>query len=275
MFKDVKKSAISTTKNIDTEKLKAQASQVGATISEGAHHAKEWTTPRVEAFIEWVTPRLEQAWNETVRHTAPRVSQAAQKAAPVIDRGSEKLVEDYIPRFVSALQEAAEKATEVTAKGLESVGEKTREIAVSAPQKISKSAKKASKKAAKKAAKAEKNSHKGLWFLIITGVAAGLYALWRKSQPVSDPWDSPWPVNETEERSEAIAKDIKEEAAEVGLVTEEKVSDVKDTATEVVNDVKEEVAEKAAEVKEDLKDAPKPAPRRRTRTVKPEENKED
>jgi hypothetical protein len=88
---------------IDTDKIKDQASEVAAVLSEGASiatdytkefaakareaalQAKDWGTPKVEAFVEWASPRIEQAWNETVKATAPRVEKAAEKVTPAID----------------------------------------------------------------------------------------------------------------------------------------------------------------------------------------------
>ncbi len=49
--------------DVDTEHLKEQAADLAASAKEAAakagdaaYQAKEWTTPKVEAFIDWLLP---------------------------------------------------------------------------------------------------------------------------------------------------------------------------------------------------------------------------
>ncbi|NEC93010.1 hypothetical protein, partial [Streptomyces sp. SID12501] len=64
--------------DVDTERLKGHAADLGATLADGAKdaahrasdaagQAKEWTTPRIEAFVDWLTPRVEHLYKESVK----------------------------------------------------------------------------------------------------------------------------------------------------------------------------------------------------------------
>ena len=103
-----------TLESIDTEKLKEQAAQAAATAQsaatqladqakDAAVHAKEWGTPKVEAFLEWLQPRVEKAWQDSIQAAAPRVEKAATKAAPAIDTAHDRLVEDVLPKIVASV----------------------------------------------------------------------------------------------------------------------------------------------------------------------------
>ena len=188
---------------IDAEKVKEQASEVAAALSDGAHHAgeaaavlaaqardaalqaKDWGTPKVEAFVEWATPRLEQAWVETLKATAPRVEKAAQKASPVIDNAHDKLVDELLPRFVTAINEAAQSAADAAVKGSAIASEKTQAGATHLADSIAAASKKAPLKlteAAQAGQKHAKRSHKGWWIVAGAAAAGGAYVLWRRSQ---------------------------------------------------------------------------------------------
>ena len=92
-------------KSIDREKIRenlANAKQI-AQIQSQAY--KEYAYDVLANGKEWATPRAERAWKETVRYTAPRLSLAANKVAPVLETAHTKLVQDYIPRIDSLTKE--------------------------------------------------------------------------------------------------------------------------------------------------------------------------
>src|SRR3954453_5042931 len=80
--------------DVDTEKIKDQAADLGAAIADEASHAKgtasvaagkagvaavqakDWTGPKVEAFGDWLLPRLEHLYKESVKAAAPKVEAA-------------------------------------------------------------------------------------------------------------------------------------------------------------------------------------------------------
>lgn len=167
--------------DVDPDKLKEQAADLGATLTGAAVHAKEWTTPRVEAFVDWLLPRLETAYNESVKAAAPRVEKAAEKAGPAIDTAHDKLVDELIPRLVTALNDAAEKAGQAAAKAVDTAAEVAKANAVEVQKQVH--------------TVAPKKSHKGLSTFMVIGLLVGAGAAgaaWFRSRSTVDPWAEPW-----------------------------------------------------------------------------------
>lgn len=187
-------------KDIDVEKVRQQASDLSHVVSEQAHalgtkaaffahEAGEWATPKVEKARDYVgpkvgdlaprvhearealAPKVEKAWKETVKATAPRIDAAADAVRPIIDDAYEKVVDDYLPRLQKAMRDAAAAAA---AEG--SLMHRAEAVSAATENALAKSAK----------------SHKGakaLGWVLVGSVAAGAgYLLWRRTQPVEDPW---------------------------------------------------------------------------------------
>jgi hypothetical protein len=175
------------TSKIDTEKVKERAAEAAALLSDvslkaatqagvvaaqakgRASNAKDWAQPRVNDFIAWLTPRAEKAWQDSLQAAAPQVERAAGKAAPLIDTAHDKLVDDLLPKMVSAFNAAAANAATAQNKAV---------IAAAAA-------------AAEEAGK--KGSKKG-WLVALTagGAAVAGYVFWKRAQPQTDPWAEPW-----------------------------------------------------------------------------------
>ncbi|MEP7765358.1 hypothetical protein [Sanguibacter sp. 25GB23B1] len=267
---------------IDSEKIKGQASDVVAALSDGAHQAgdvatvfagqareaavqaKDWSTPKVEAFVEWVTPRFEQAWNETLKATAPRVEKAAEKAAPVIDSAHDKIVDDLLPKFVAALNAAAESAADAAVHGVAVAGSKTSAGATHLADSIAAASERGPLKlaeAAKAAEKHSKKSGKGWW--IVGGVAAagGAYVLWKRSQPTTDPWAEPWEkvdahsFDEVVDDAKVAVGDAAEAVGEAAGAAVAKSREVSGKVAGSVEELSEKVTDKLSEAKATAKKA--------------------
>lgn len=137
-----------------------------------AEQGKDWATPRVEAAAAWAGPKVDKAWRETVKATAPKVEHATESIRPAVDNAYERIVDDYLPRVQKAMHDAADAAA-----GAEGLSGK---------------AGKAGRAARKALAEPPKKGH-GLaktfgWVLVGTAAAGTGYLLWRRSQPVDDPW---------------------------------------------------------------------------------------
>lgn len=178
---------VDTTK-IDTEKVKERAAEATALLSDvsskaatqagslaaqakdRAANAKDWAQPRVNDFIAWLTPRAEKAWQDSLQAAAPQVEKAAGKAAPLIDSAHDKLVDDLLPKMVSAFNAAAANAATAQSKA-------------SLADTVTEAAEKASKK----------NSRRG-WLVALAagGAAVAGYVFWKRAQPQTDPWAEPW-----------------------------------------------------------------------------------
>lgn len=272
-------------KSIDTDKLKDQAADVATALSAGAQQAgehatvlagqardaalqaRDWGTPKVEAFVEWITPRVEQAWNETVKAAAPRVEKVAEKAGPVIDTAHDKLVDEIIPAIVASLQDAAEKATEREADNpvAATVGDLKEQVSSGAAHMI-KSIQTASAAApiklvaataAVETLAAEKKSRKGWWIVGGIAAASGALILWRRAQPTTDPWAEPWEKVDTAgfPDVQTAVGDAAEAVGEVAGTAVAKSREVSGKVADSVEDLSEKVTEKVTEVKGTAKKA--------------------
>lgn len=250
--------------DVDTERLKGQAAELGATLADGAKdaaakagdaavHAKDWTAPRVEAFVAWLLPRLDHLYKESVKSAAPKVEEAAKKATPAIDTAHDKLVDDLIPKLVTALNEAAVKAG---AQAEHAAG-----VAAATAGKQSKKLAKAAEKAAKQAAKAERKGSGAKTFWLVAGLlgaGAALFA-WLRGRSTTDPWAEPWEPADSSESLKARAQTAVGDAADaVGEVAGVAVAKGREAA-EAVAHATEELTDKAKHATEELTDKAKEA----------------
>ena len=159
-------------------------------------------TDRAERAAEWASPRLAKAREEAVR----AAKEAQVKAQPVVDEARTRLVEDYIPRaqrVAAASQEAAAKEGTLTERA-QRVATAAKNAALEVPVK--------------------KKSHKVLktlgWLTVAGGAACAAYVLWRRSQPIEDPWaeeyweDSEDAVDDAATSAQDSADTVSEEVAE-------------------------------------------------------------
>lgn len=239
----------------------AKAAKDAAVLAEQAReaavHAKAWAEPHARDLVTRLRPRAEKAWHDGVQVAAPRVGRLAEKAGPLVDTAHDKLVplidtahekfvpmvdaahvraghavdiahdklkDDYLPRLVAALNDAAAKAS---GEPLEIV--------------------------------APKKKRKGFLWLLITGAAAAVgYVFWRRAQPQNDPWAEPWEQTTTPDY-EGVARDARVKAGDaaeaVGTAAGVAVARSREAGekiTERAAGVREDIAERAAEMREEL-----------------------
>lgn len=96
-------------KHFDKEKYKANALTAAKLAQVHASVCKDKAVELVNNSKELATPYVKNAWEQTVKTTAPRVSQAARKVAPVLETAHTKLTEEYIPRIDSVAKETTMK----------------------------------------------------------------------------------------------------------------------------------------------------------------------
>lgn len=268
--------------DVDTERLKGQAADLGVSLAEGAKeaaaragdaagHAKEWTTPRVEAFVAWLLPRLDHLYKESVKSAAPQVEKAAKKATPAIDTAHDKLVDELIPKLVAALNEAAVRAG--------AQAEHAADVAAGHAGKHSKRIARAARRAAKEAARAERRHTGAKVFWVLAGLAgAGAAAVaWLRSRSTTDPWAEPWEPTDSlggeslKARAHTAANDLQDavgDAADaVGEAAGAAVAKSRDAVTkaaQVVEHATEEIGDKAKEAKDAAAGTARKATRRTT-----------
>ncbi|MBO0898590.1 hypothetical protein J1G42_01250 [Cellulomonas sp. zg-ZUI222] len=268
--------------DVDTERLKGQAAGLGATLADGAKHgaarasdaagqAKDWTTPKVEAFVAWLVPQVEHLYRESVKTAAPQVEKVAQKATPAIDTAHDKLVDELIPKLVAAMNEAAVKAGAQVGQAAD--------VAATSAGKHSKKIAKAARKAAKEAAKAEhkRSGAKVFWVVAgLTGAGAALFA-WLRSRSTTDPWAEPWEPADSlgseslRARAQTAAGDLTDAVGDAADAVGEaagtavaKSRDAVGKAAEAVGHATEELGDKAKEARDAAQETARKATRRST-----------
>src|SRR5690625_1790597 len=191
-------------KKVEAE-LRNQAGDAGKAARQFADQGKEWATPKVDAAIAWAAPRMEKAWKSGVTATAPRPATAAGRSRDAVDVAHDKLVDDVLPKVIDALEEAARAAK----SGADSV-----------QSQVHASTKKAEKalKQQEKAAKGGSKWRKTLGWVLIGSALAGIgVMIWRRTQPVDDPWaEEYWDdaVAPAPEAAKEAAADVAAEASQ-------------------------------------------------------------
>ncbi|MDO5033802.1 MAG: hypothetical protein Q4E01_00215 [Actinomycetaceae bacterium] len=171
------------------KKLQAEADAVA---DAALRHGEEWAA-RAQGFAQegadWVAPRAAHLWEETVKATAPVIEEAQAKASEYARRGED---------VARAAQKAAMKDG--------SLAERAQRAGEAARREFEKP------KKSKAGAVA-----KGLgWVLLGTGAAGVGYLLWRRSQPIEDPWaEEYWADLDTDvDVVETPAEEMEEEEEE-------------------------------------------------------------
>lgn len=148
-------------KKIDTDQLREEAAALAKNIVD-----------RAECAADWVAPRVVRARGEALRIA----KEAQSRAQPVVNTARSRVVDDYVP----AAQRAAQ-AAQVAAATEGSLTERAQRIAVAA--------KSAALETPEVSVKKKHTVLKTIGWLALAGAAAGAaYVVWRRSQPVEDPW---------------------------------------------------------------------------------------
>lgn len=236
---------------LDADRLKSQAADVGARLSDVTARAgltaEQLAEQAKEAALHakgWAAPRAEKAWYEGKKAAAPKIEAAAEKAIPVVDTAHDRLVDDILPKLVAAITAAAGAAAVGADKAREVADAKLTELAHIAPPPPKKH-----------------TGAKVFWSIAGLAIAGAVYAAFRRRQPTTDPWaEEPWDDAEADldaraaevQAATAIDDDAPDAVAESGL----------ETAEAEANAAAEETTEKLGD------DAAEAKPRR-TRTRKP------
>lgn len=241
---------------ISSDQFKDQAVEAGKLARQLADDAKDWATPRVEAAKDWAGPRVDKAWRDAVEVAAPKIADAAEKSRGAVDTAHDKLVDDVLPLVVSKMEEAAHYAKDGAEKAAEAASSKADD------------ALKTVEKVAEEQTKKKGGFRRKLgWVLVGSAVAGAGVILWRRSQPVDDPWaeeywdDAPAAVspavaeklNDAADTAQDKVEDAKHKAEDVAADAKDKAEDVAEDVKDKVEDVVEEVKDKA----EDAADAAK------------------
>ena len=187
------------TPNIDTEKLKAQGLQLRDAAAVHAGRLAVRAADLAEQGLDWAAPRAQAALSSAIERATPLVESASERAQSVADRAQPFLsdihgpvVDDYLPRLNKAVSDSA---TALAAEG--DLGSRARAARSASAQALATPTRK------KKCCKKKGRLLRALCFTALTAAAAGAgYVLWKRSQPIEDPWaEDYWADLEVEDYS--------------------------------------------------------------------------
>ncbi|MDU0348796.1 hypothetical protein [Actinomyces sp. MRS3W] len=158
-------------KKIDLDQARLEAASLVDAVAAQAGRAAGWAAPRVN-----------RAREEFIK----AAKEAQLRAQPVVDQARTRVIEEYVP----AAQRAAVAAQEaINTEG--TLTERAQRAAVAAKQ------------AALTPEVSVKKKHpvlKTFCWIAVAGCAAGAaYVIWRRSQPVEDPWAEEYWADSTDE----------------------------------------------------------------------------
>ena len=164
-------------KKIDTDQFRQETASLAENIAARAERAAVWAAPRV---------------NKARTEVAKAAKEAQLRAQPVVEEARSRVAEDYVPaahRAAVAAQAAA--GTEGT------LTERAQRIAVAA--------KNAALEIPEVPVKKKHPVLKTLGWLALAGAAAGAaYVVWRRSQPVEDPWAEEYWADSAEDETVGV-----------------------------------------------------------------------
>ena len=235
------------TPKIDPDQLKSDALQLRDLVAQQAGRAALKAADLAEQGLDWAAPRAQQAIEKTIEKATPVISDAADRAQDAADRAKPymddvhtRVVDDYLPRINRAVSDAAAAAT--TDADLAERARLTREAtarALSTPTPV-----------------AKKRSHrvaKALGWTALGVSAAGVgYLLWKRSQPIEDPWaEEYWADLETDVEVPDLPAEVDEVVDAAAETVEEVAKTAEDTAEDVATTVEKKVTKAAKAVKDE------------------------
>ncbi|WAL39650.1 hypothetical protein BRM1_10310 [Brevibacterium sp. BRM-1] len=183
------------------------AANVGDAVREGTAPYLERANELLHEGGEALAPKLREA-SEYLQHTADRVRPRLEELGERVEAKSREGLKDARRSFDKTADEAAGRASKYLGDASDALGSAKTPAAVAVlAEKLTgdkKAAKKAQKNLAKRGralAKQTKPKSKagfGMWlfWILLTGAVGGIgYYIWKKAQPVEDPWSTPLPGN--------------------------------------------------------------------------------
>ena len=182
---------------VAAEKIRPVATQLAAQGKDLAHQGKEWAAPRVEHAAERIRPVA---------------AEAAARAAEVKD----KTVNEYLPKAKRVARAAAQAAREAEARAMSDKADALAKYGEAATQQmvLDKAPEIARALAEPKPKKRRLRKLTGT-LALIGGTVGAAYLLWKRSQPVEDPWAEAYWEDVTEETAAEPAPED-EDGSEAG-----------------------------------------------------------
>ena len=241
-----------------TPAVQSAAERAAAIAQEAAERAKP-AAERAAVIAQEAAVRAKPAVEQAAQTVQAAAQEAADRAKPAISEAQHRLTDDYLPRVNRAVHDA-----QAAANIDGDLAERARAVRAASAAALAKPAVTVPKRRGAKVGKA----------LGLTALGAGVagvgWLLWKRSQPIEDPWaeeywadleaksDDTWGEIPVEKADGMTPSDIAEGAAAVVAGGESGTQpDGKklDEVSQIVEDVKAKAAGAAADAKEAVKDA--------------------
>ena len=219
---------------VDQEDIRKRAAELAEALAHQAGASYDKASEAAREGVEQALPKIMGAVENAVKAASPYVERGADEAAKLTLRAGEALEsfsDEHLPCLTKAVSDAARRAEEEA----RSVKPELIELA------------------AVEAVRPRKKRHPvrtTLKWGAVAGVVAGVgYLVWRRSQPVEDPWaEEYWADLETQvvvpDAPAEAAEDAAEAVQDVAADAADKVADVADAAADTAVDTADEVADK-------------------------------
>lgn len=200
------------TPNFDTDKLRLEALQLRDAVALHAGRVAVKATDLAEQGIDWAAPRAQAALAHAIERATPAVDDAAvraqaalDKAKPAIEQARVVVVDDYLPRINRAVAEggAALASDGTLAARARRAGELSQAALTTPTRKVRK----------------KRRFLRAIGWTALAGTIAGAgYVLWKRSQPIEDPWaEEYWADLETDSFVPATEAETVEDVAQATL----------------------------------------------------------
>lgn len=170
------------TPNFDTDKLLAEAAQLRDALAVQAGRIAVKAADLAEQGVDWAAPRAQAALASAIERATPVVEDAADRAQAAVDRARPAieharadLVEDYLPRLNRAITEggAALASEGPLVDRARKAGAASQLALVTPTRKVRK----------------KRRFLRAIGWTALAGTVVGAgYVLWKRSQPIEDPW---------------------------------------------------------------------------------------
>lgn len=170
------------TPNFDADKLRTEALQLRDAVAVTAGRMAVKAADLAEQGVDWAAPRAQAALETAIEKATPvvedaseRAQAAVERARPALEHARAELVDDYLPRINRAVHEGAEALNTEGAL----VDRARRATQVSQAALLTPT----------KALRPKRRFLRAIGWTALAGTVAGAgYVLWKRSQPIEDPW---------------------------------------------------------------------------------------
>lgn len=240
---------------VDTDRVKGQAAEVGAALSEAsvragqtAEHLAHQAKDAALQAKDWAAPRVERAWHEGRKAAAPKVEQAveqvAERALPLVDRTHDRLVDDVLPKLIAAVNAAAAAAAVGADRARDVANTRLADLAHVPPPAPA------------------KKSHTGakiFWSIAGLAIVGAVVSALRRGGPTTDPWaDEPWEESELDAPLDVVSDAVPDVVPDELLEPAEPAADAAGDETPQDADATDTAPTKPAPRKRATPKAPEP-----------------